>query len=146
MSTASAIARVASFYENLDQRALQRIGEIYAPAAQFKDPFNEVCGVDAIAHVFQHMFATVNDPRFRVERSFGDGDEAMLVWVFSFGAAARRRSVRGVSHLRFDDRGRVVAHRDYWDPAEELYTGVPLLGGLMRWLRRRLSAGTMPSP
>ena len=28
MSTAAAIARVASFYENLDQRALQRIGEV----------------------------------------------------------------------------------------------------------------------
>ena len=38
------------------------------------------------------------------------------------------------------DRGKVVYHRDYWDTAEELYAKLPLLGGLMRFLRRRLQA------
>ena len=26
-------------------------------------------------------------------------------------------------------------HRDYWDAAEELYMNLPLLGGLLRYLR-----------
>jgi len=34
----------------------------------------------------------------------------------------------------------VTYHRDYWDTAEELYAKLPLLGGLMRLLRRRLAA------
>lgn len=28
-------------------------------------------------------------------------------------------------------------HRDYWDAAEELYEKLPVLGDLMRWLRRQ---------
>ena len=36
--------------------------------------------------------------------------------------------------------GRVVAHRDYWDAAEELYEKLPVLGALMRLLKRRLRA------
>jgi steroid delta-isomerase len=48
--------------------------------------------------------------------------------------------VRGATHLRFNGRGKVVYHRDYWDAAEELYAKLPLLGALMRWLRRRLAA------
>jgi hypothetical protein len=28
-------------------------------------------------------------------------------------------------------------HRDYWDAAEELYEKLPVLGGLMRWLKTR---------
>jgi len=31
-------------------------------------------------------------------------------------------------------------HRDYWDAAGELYAKLPLIGAVMRWLRRR--AGT----
>ncbi|WP_413888997.1 hypothetical protein [Candidatus Aalborgicola defluviihabitans] len=36
--------------------------------------------------------------------------------------------------------GRILDHRDYWDAAEELYEKLPLLGGLMRWLKRRANA------
>jgi len=31
-------------------------------------------------------------------------------------------------------------HRDYWDAAEELYEHLPLVGSLLRWLKRRIAA------
>jgi hypothetical protein len=37
----------------------------------------------------------------------------------------------------FNQDGKVVIHRDYWDAAEELYEKLPVVGGLMRWLKRR---------
>jgi hypothetical protein len=49
-------------------------------------------------------------------------------------------SVPGMSFVRFDDQGKVVEHIDYWDPAAGIYEQLPLLGTLMRYLRRRLSA------
>jgi len=33
----------------------------------------------------------------------------------------------------------VTLHRDYWDAANELYAQLPLIGALMRWLRRQLA-------
>jgi len=30
-----------------------------------------------------------------------------------------------------------VFHRDYWDAAEELYEKLPVIGALMRWLKKR---------
>jgi hypothetical protein len=36
--------------------------------------------------------------------------------------------------------GRVQDHRDYWDAAEELYEKLPVVGGLMRWLKKRAIA------
>jgi hypothetical protein len=39
--------------------------------------------------------------------------------------------------LVLDEAGRITLHRDYWDAAEELYEKLPLIGGLMRWLKRR---------
>ena len=45
--------------------------------------------------------------------------------------------MRGASHLVLDPQGLIVLHRDYWDAAEELYEKLPVVGALMRWLRRR---------
>jgi len=46
----------------------------------------------------------------------------------------------GDDNPRFAPDGRIAMHRDYWDAAEELYEKLPLLGSLMRWLRRRANA------
>lgn len=132
--------RLIAFYETLTPDSLVALSEVYGADARFKDPFNEVAGVRAIERIFRHMFGQVEAPQFRVTTRLRDGHQAMLGWTFEFGPPARRIVVRGVSHLLLDARGRVVEHRDYWDAAEELYAKLPLIGALMRWLRRRLSA------
>ncbi len=45
--------------------------------------------------------------------------------------------IHGGSYLTLAEDGRVKGHRDYWDAAEELYEKLPVVGGLMRWLKRR---------
>lgn len=131
---------LAAWYETLTRASLARIGEHYAANAWFKDPFNEVNGLEAIRRVFAHMFERLAEPRFKVLERVVDDAGALLTWEFSFRSGKRSILVRGASHLRFNNRGKVVYHRDYWDAAEELYAKLPLLGGLMRLLRRRLAA------
>jgi ketosteroid isomerase-like protein len=136
-----ALERVVGFYESISPGDIGRLADIYAADASFKDPFNEVRGVAAIARIFEHMFEQVDAPRFAVRDTVEQPGAALVVWDFDF--AFRRplpggpRTIRGCSHLRFDDTGRVTMHRDYWDAAEELYEKLPVIGGAMRWLRRR---------
>jgi ketosteroid isomerase-like protein len=136
------LARVVAFYEGLREADLARLAEIYAPDARFKDPFNEVRGIEPIRAIFEHMFRTLRAPRFVVHEALAQHDQAFLSWDFRF--AARRGTpeitIRGATHLRFGADGRITEHRDYWDAAEELYEKLPLLGPLMRWLKRRASA------
>jgi hypothetical protein len=40
----------------------------------------------------------------------------------------------------FSEEGLVSMHRDYWDAAQELYEKLPLVGGLMRWLKQRANS------
>lgn len=135
---------LVAFFESVSPATVSRIGDLYAVDARFKDPFNEVQGVPAIEHIFRHMFTQVEDPRFVVIESIAQGDAAMLTWRFEFGVrvgkTVRSQVVHGVTHFKFSADGKVQLHRDYWDTGEELYMKVPLLGGLLRALRRRLSA------
>ena len=135
-----AVTRVRQFFETLDETSLERIASVYTADAFFKDPFNEVSGSDAIQRIFAHMFLQVDAPRFIVKDIVGDGDQVVLTWDFQFRMRRYNRTpqlIRGASHLRFAADGRVSYHRDYWDAAEELYEKLPIVGGLMRWLKRR---------
>lgn len=141
MNTGATLAALVRAYEALNAQNTAELAACYAPDARFKDPFNEVQGRAAIERIFAHMFEQVDAPRFRVTGQFPADGSAMLIWEFHlrFRGEAQARLIRGASHLVFDAQGLVREHRDYWDPAEELYAQIPLLGGLMRWLRRRLT-------
>lgn len=134
--------RVQRFFETLSPQRLSALGEIYADAARFKDPFNDVQGVKAIRAIFEHMYRELGDPRFEVTAVVGAGDQAFLTWDFRFHHPRLRgeQLIRGATHLRFDADGRVSLHRDYWDAAEELYEKLPVIGTLVRLLRRRAAA------
>lgn len=136
-------ARLVAAYEDLRRDNLGALLALYSEDARFKDPFNVLRGRAAIGQLFSHMFATLAEARFVVIKTVCEGDEVFLVWDFHcrrHGARARPMRIHGSSHLRFDREGRVQYHRDYWDPAEELYAHLPLLGPLLRWLQRRLQA------
>jgi len=135
------LARLVEFFESIDVAAAARIDALYTPDAYFKDPFNEISGTAAIRRVFEHMFVQVAEPRFVVTTALQSGGEAFLAWDFRF--RMRRfdtrtvQLIRGATHVRFAADGRVAWHRDYWDAAEELYEKLPVLGTLMRWLKRQ---------
>jgi steroid delta-isomerase len=140
MNETMALDRLVRFYETIDRYTLrQELAAVYAPDARFKDPFNEVVGIEAITAIFAHMFEQVGEPRFVVTTCMQQGAQACLVWEFHFRMKRFMRGeqcIRGASHVAFDGAGRVTMHRDYWDSGEELYEKLPLLGLWARCLRR----------
>ena len=139
----SDVERLVAFFESMTPGSVSEIDAHYANEAYFKDPFNEVRGIESVRRVFAHMFDQVAEPRFKVTERIVAGNGAFLTWDFTFrfrpgGASV---TVHGASHLRFDADGKIAYHYDYWDAAGELYAKVPVLGALMRLAGRRLSAG-----
>jgi steroid Delta-isomerase len=141
-STQDAVARVIAFYEALAPADVDRIPELYAADACFRDPFNDVRGTAEIRRIFAAMFDHLADCRFTIRETVVDGDGAFLVWDMTYRMRSFRpdtvQSIHGASHLKFDADGRIAWHRDYWDAADELYSKLPLIGPVMRYLKRRL--------
>ena len=139
MSIDPRLEQLIRFFEQIDPSNVSQLSQVYTPDAFFKDPFNEVHGIDAITHIFRHMFDQVDSPRFIITNSVIQGEQAFLTWDFLFRMkrfSAEEHCIRGATHVRFAADGRVNFHRDYWDAAEELYEKLPLLGSLMRALKR----------
>lgn len=139
-----AVAALVAYFESLSPDSVKQIGHYYAAQARFKDPFNDVTGISDITRIFQHMFVALVAPRFVVTTHMCQGTQCFLTWEFRFEFRNYQKGteqvILGASHLVFDAHDHVVLHRDYWDAAEELYEKLPLVGGLMRWLKRRANS------
>ncbi len=137
------VQRIVSAFETLSPDSLARLDQLYTADARFKDPFNEVQGVGAIRAIFAHMFVALDSPRFVVRDAVVQGEQCFLSWDFLFRMKRFKRDaqcIRGASQLWLAQDGRIRVHRDYWDAAEELYEKLPVLGALMRLLKRRAAS------
>lgn len=141
MNTRQATQNLATFFETLSPQSVAQLPTIYDAQARFKDPFNEVQGLPEIERIFRHMYVALEQPHFVITGQLVDGQQAFLTWEFRFRFkrfdTTTLQTVRGGSHVEFNEQGLVTLHRDYWDAAEELYEKLPVLGGVMRWLKKR---------
>ena len=144
LASEEAVQRLVAFFETLTVASVNAIPDLYAADARFKDPFNDVTGHAAITRIFAHMFEALEAPRFVVRERIVQGPQCFLTWEFRFRfrrfKQGEEQVVLGSSHLVFDDTGHVTLHRDYWDAAEELYEKLPVVGTLMRWLKKRANS------
>lgn len=141
MSRSARLERVVAFWETMTPAALSGIGSVYTEDVSFRDPFNDVKGHAALTHICADMFERLDGVKFTILETIEEGDRAFLVWDFHFRIRTLKpglvRCIHGGSHLKFASDGRVFAHRDYWDAAGELYEQLPVVGALMRFLKKR---------
>ena len=138
------MTRMVQYFEAVTPQNLNRLAEFYDPQARFKDPFNAVTGIPAIERIFAHMFVQLDQPRFIVTNQVMRDNQCFLTWEFKFGfkgfKTGQIQTILGATHLVLNEAGLITQHRDYWDAAEELYEKLPVVGGLMGWLKRRANA------
>lgn len=136
------LRRFATEFAALDARNLARLGELYSDDVLFRDPLHEVRGLPALQRYFAEMYANVGrlDFDFHGFDQVCDG-EGYLRWTMHFRHPRLRGgapiSVDGCSHLLWWDK--VYQHRDYFDAGAMLYEHLPLMGGVIAWLKRRLA-------
>ncbi|MEY3427667.1 MAG: hypothetical protein RIS60_1019 [Pseudomonadota bacterium] len=132
MSTRQCFQQIADYFETLTPQSVSALKDFYSPSARFKEK------------IFQHMYVSLEQPRFVITGQVIDGDQAFLTWEFRFRFkrfdTQTEQVVLGTSHLVLDAQQRISLHRDYWDAAEELYEKLPWVGALMRWLKKRANS------
>ena len=142
LTTEAALARLRRFYDEFSGAWIDRLEELYAPGFSFHDPFHGIQGDHAALRTYfrRVLEADLADNRFIVEDTAQGADGAYLRWRWEW----RRRHadalhrVPGMTHVRFDDDGRVLTHRDIFDAGEGFYEALPVLGGVLRAIKRRI--------
>lgn len=130
------LAAVAGFFNEMTPAKLAGLGDIYAPGVKFEDPINAVEGHAALQRVFEDLFKQLGEVRIAVNDAHGDDRTGFLLWTMRYRFRGGDRLIRGTSHLRFAADGRVISQQDFWDASFAVYGEFPLLGWVMKGIRR----------
>lgn len=138
--------RFKAFMADLNADTIPRLTrEIYAPDAYLNDNLIELRGAAAIEAHFAKSLEGLSAIEVRFDDTVRSGDDWYVRWTMSttFRSLADGATVvtSGMSHIRFDEQGRVTVHRDFWDSASGVYEHVPVLGGAIRAVKARATGG-----
>ena len=133
--------KMTYFFENLtEETTIDHFRMIYDERVRFKDPFNSVKGINAVYNVFAHMYRNLDDPKFIIIEYIDKESIAYVKWkfLFSFKNESAQQMFEGVSRLETNEEGKVIEHIDYWDAAEHMYEKMPIIGWLLRTIKRKI--------
>ena len=134
-------ARLKTFFETIDTEvSLEDFKNIYANEVHFIDPLCELDNVEAVYNFFQHIYQKVDIPLLFISEYLSEKDIAYVRWRLDFSLQDKpeKRSFVGISRFVFDSQGKIIEHTNYWDTAEHLYETIPLLGNIIRWIKKRI--------
>jgi len=104
------------------------VAALYAPSAvyralAFRAPDE---GIEGVQRYLRSNFDAESEVSCRFGEPVADGARAAVEWWASWIEGGELLTMAGVTLLRFDDEGRVIDHRDYWNQEEgrrEPYAG-----------------------
>ncbi|MFY8215030.1 MAG: nuclear transport factor 2 family protein [Chthoniobacterales bacterium] len=137
------VDRFKTFFADMTEKSVRELTPVtYAPDAFFNDTLKTVRGADAVEHYFLETVKNAESVRATVhDVAVSDGNYyvrwTMEVRLAKFKRGQTLRSI-GITHLRFDEQGRILIHQDYWDSTAGFFEHLPVLGGLIRAIKSRI--------
>ncbi|MDD2790514.1 MAG: nuclear transport factor 2 family protein [Sulfurimonas sp.] len=132
----------ANFYAKMNSSTSKEEYETFFDAySYFEDPFQRVYGIDNIYAIFVDMYKKLHEPVFIIDEVVCSDNVAYIRWEFRYSLSPKhaRDSFIGLSRVTFED-AKVVSHIDYWDAAQHVYEKIPLLGSVLRFIKRKVHA------
>ncbi|WP_020394892.1 nuclear transport factor 2 family protein [Thiolinea disciformis] len=137
------LQRFKQVYERLAKDNLSALQSVYSPNIEFQDPLHRVQGYAAFESYFAALYTHLESCRFVIKGLFYQSNQACVTWTMTFvhprlngGKAVQ---VEGASHLQFNEHY-IEKHRDYADLGQMLYEHIPVLGSVIRTVKKRAIA------
>lgn len=131
-------------YNTLNRDTIQSglIDQVYADNMMFIDCFHRINGLDDFTQYCDSIYENVQHCQFEFHEEFVREDAAMLTWTMECIHPRLNKGkaiyVNGSSHIKFHEK--VFYHQDYVDGGALLYEHVPVLGRVIAFLKKRMSA------
>lgn len=140
MKRALWLQKFIDVYSELGTSNFDVLSQVYHPNIEFADPMHRIDGFDDLMQYFEHLYTYVDSCSFDISHVVESGNEAALYWTMTYRHkklnGGKAIVVDGHSHLKAKD-GVVVYHRDYLDAGAMVYEHIPLLGSVIRMIKRR---------
>jgi ketosteroid isomerase-like protein len=133
--------KVKVFFDKLSMENMGLVDEFYHTNVHFIDPVGEVKGSAQIKKYYENMYQNVKELRFDFSEFHVAGDTVVGVWKMTLKTDKLKSGeeivVDGNSVIKFDQDGKAVYHRDYFDMGAFVYENIPVVGYVIRNIKSR---------
>ena len=140
MTIEAAFEKYRTFLEGLTAEKLHYLTRYVAPDVSFRDPFHDISGLARMQGIFQKLFDKVKGTKFKIINHAITGRVVFFQWQLNGILYGRPWIVEGMTSITFNEEEKVTQHIEYWDAASQIYERFPVIGQLLRFFRRRISA------
>jgi hypothetical protein len=112
----------------------------YSDNVVFEDPTQKHQGLDAYLAAQEGLLRRCDDVLLKPLAIAIDGNTAFVEWEMGLKIKGIEFIYPGSSRLLFNDEGKIVDHRDYFDFVGPTFEPVPVIGSFVRWLYKRFVA------
>jgi hypothetical protein len=142
----AALERFKSFLQGIGDEKYVRENtlKIYAADAYLDDTLVVHHGGAEIEAYFLKTSEMMTHYEVTIDDVARSGNDYYIRWTMIFAAPALSggkpvHSV-GISQIRFNREGKVEFHQDFWDSGKNFYAHLPLVGGAIGLVRKRLES------
>jgi len=135
------LQQFCQYYRSFDQQPLSMLDQLYSETIEFQDPAHRVSGLQSMKDYFSRSMQGVTRCQFDIHKVMEQGGEACISWEMTLlhPKLNHHQTIRldGISHLRFGEK--IDYHRDYFDLGQMVYEQIPLVGRIIKTIKKRLS-------
>jgi len=133
------VEKFKSYFTKMEFTNESILNEIYFIDVQFTDPIHEIQGVQNLIQYFNKLNDNLDSGSFVFTEESFIGNKAFLSWDMKLKLKKPNKYVTasGITVLTIDEK--IIKHRDYFDAGELFYENVPVVGGLIRFLKKKIA-------
>lgn len=121
---------------DVEKRALQA----FAPELYFNDTWHTHESHKELGEYLKRTGERVHSIDIVVDDVAISKTNAYVRWNMTFIIKAGDEPIKsvGMTHMRFNEKREITTYQDYWDGVEGFYRTLPVLGGILAIIRKKL--------
>ncbi len=127
--------KYADFFSKLNSKNTKDLKELISKKIVFSDPFQNIVGENNFIKIFDHMFVNFKNAEFKINDCCASEISGFIKWTFK-GKTKGNKEIKliGITELKFNSKGKVTEHIDYWDSSSQLLINIPIFGFFIKRL------------
>jgi hypothetical protein len=130
-------------YDQLDEGPIDKqVAETYAEKIYFNDTLVTIHNRQNLLQYLKQTQQQLDSIKLEVLSVHDYGKDSYVRWLMQtrFNAIGQDIDIQsiGISHLRFNADNKIILHQDYWDSMQGFYQHLPIVGGVLQWIKNGL--------
>lgn len=140
-SLPTCIRLLMEYFETMKFDQEEKLDPVYADQIRFEDPLHVIEGKENLKAYFKDLNKNLVSGNFDFHTTRTIGNKVYTEWIMKIQLKRPNKTIQlpGISILTFEEK--ITSQRDYFDAGAMIYEHIPIIGGIIRKVKKKVGQG-----